>query len=73
MRQEVVIRIANKESDPGMIGRGVRQGRPISPLLFSIYAGVMMIEAMENCEKGIEGIAGGWGCQILRMIKAWCQ
>ena len=53
MKQDVVIRIKNKESDPGTIGRGVRQGCPISPLLFSIYAEVMMIEAMENCEEGI--------------------
>ena len=53
MRQEVVIRIANEESDPGSIRGGVRQGCPISPLLFSIYAEVMMIEAMENCKEGI--------------------
>ena len=57
MRKEVVIRIANEILDPGTIGRGVRQGCPISPLLFSIYAEVMMIEAMENCEEGI--VVGG--------------
>ena len=50
MRQEAVVRIANGESDPGIIGRGVRQGCPISPLLFSIYAEVMMIEAFEDSE-----------------------
>ena len=38
------------DSDPGVIGRGVRQGCPISPLLFSIYAEVMMIEALEDME-----------------------
>ena len=43
LRQEVVIRIASEESDPGTIGRGVRQGCPIYLLLFSIYAEVMMI------------------------------
>ena len=57
MRQEVVVRIANEESDLGTTGRGVTQGCPISPLLFSIYAEVMMIEAVENCEKGI--VVGG--------------
>jgi hypothetical protein len=57
MRQEVVIGITGEESHPGAVGRGVRQGCPISPLLFSIYAEVMMIEAMENCEKGI--VVGG--------------
>src|SRR5207248_131361 len=63
-RQEAVIRIADEESDPGTIGRGVRQGCPISPLLFSIYAEVMMIEALENIEEGI--IVGG---QLLSDIR----
>ena len=40
MRQQAVIRIADGESDPGTIERGIRQGCPISPLLFSIYAEV---------------------------------
>ena len=50
MRQEAVVRTVGGDSDPGVIGRGVRQGCPISPLLFSIYAEVMMIEALENME-----------------------
>jgi hypothetical protein len=58
MKQEVVIRIAKEESDPGMIGRGVRKGCPISPLLFSIYAEVMLIKAMENNDEGI--VVGSW-------------
>ena len=36
MNQEAVIRVADGESKPGIIGRGVRQGCPISPLLFSM-------------------------------------
>src|SRR3989442_2642675 len=50
MRQEAVVRTVGGDSDPGVIGRGVRQGCPISPLLFSIYAEVMMIEALEDME-----------------------
>ena len=41
------------ESDPGIIGRGVRQRFPISPLLFSIYAEAMMIEAQEDMKEGV--------------------
>ena len=54
IRQEVVIRVADGDSEPGIIGRGVRQGCPLSPLLFSIYAESMMKEAMEGSEDGIK-------------------
>src|SRR3989442_14294701 len=53
MRQEAVVRTVGGDSDPGALGRGVRQGCPISPLLFSIYAEVMMIEALEDMEAGV--------------------
>ena len=55
MNQEAVVRIEDDVSDPGIIGRGVRQGCPISPLLLSIYAEAMMAEALEEVEEGI-----GW-------------
>src|SRR6476661_6172708 len=52
MNQETVVKIAGGESDSGIIGRGVRKGCPLSPLLFSIYAEMMMKEALENVEEG---------------------
>src|SRR6476661_965708 len=53
INQEAVVRIAGGESDSGIIGRGVRKGCPLSRLLFSIYAEMMMKEALENVEGGI--------------------
>src|SRR5580692_5884463 len=53
MRQQAVVRVAEGESEPGVIGRGVRQGCTLSPLLFSIYAEAMMLKAMERVEEGI--------------------
>src|SRR6476469_9774414 len=53
MNQEAVVRIAGVESDSGIIGRVVRQGCPLSPLLVSIYAEMIMKEALENVEEEI--------------------
>jgi hypothetical protein len=49
MRQEAMVRI-ELESDPIIIGKGVRQRCPIFPYLFTIYAEVMMIEAVGDSE-----------------------
>src|SRR6476469_2917485 len=64
MNQEAEVRIAGRESDSGIIGRGVRRGCPLSPLLFSIYAETMMKEALENVEEGIR--VGG---ELIKYVK----
>jgi hypothetical protein len=53
MKQETIVRIDGEESEAGVIGRGNRQGCPLSPLLFSAYAETMMAEAMESIQEGI--------------------
>jgi retron-type reverse transcriptase len=62
MNQKVKIRIDGEYSEEGEIGRGVRQGCPLSPLLFNIYIEELIQEAMEETEEGIK--VGG------RLIKA---
>ena len=52
--QQVKIRIENKESEPAYIGRGVRQGCILSPILFSIYTETIMKEALEDIEEGVK-------------------
>jgi hypothetical protein len=54
MNQTAVVKIQQEYSDEGEIGRGVRQGCSLSPLLFNIYAEAMMVEAMEGIEEGVK-------------------
>src|SRR5688572_33494243 len=62
MNQKVKIRIDGECSEEGEIGRGVRQGCPLSPLLFNIYIEELIQEALEETEEGVK--VGG------RLIKA---
>ena len=54
MNQEALVRVNDDYSEPGTMGRGVRQGCLLSPLLFSFYAEGMMEEAMEYMEEGVQ-------------------
>ena len=48
MQHTSLVRIENGDSEPREKGLGVRQGFLLSPLLFSNYAEMIMIEAMED-------------------------
>jgi len=54
MKQGAVVRTAEGETTESTIGQGVRQGCPLSPLLFSIYSEMMMRDAFEELEEGVK-------------------
>ena len=57
MGQVVVVRTNEGEIDLIEIGRGTRQGCPLSPVLFNLYDEAMIREAFDDLEEGI--IIGG--------------
>ena len=54
IKQEAVVRIMNEESESYAIGRGVRQGCTLSPLLFSIFA-ERMVASREDWITSMKG------------------
>ena len=59
MGMTATVRIGGDCSEASLMGRGVRQGCCLSPLLFTVYAEMMMVEAMEDIEEGIK-VGGKW-------------
>ena len=53
INQEARVRTEFGETDNIDIGKGVRQGCIVSPLLFNVYAENIMREALEEWESGI--------------------
>jgi len=53
-RPNAVVRVAHGETEPWIIGRGFRQGCPLSPQQFNIYAEKMMEDAMTGIDEGVK-------------------
>jgi len=58
------VRIGEEQSGACSIGRGVRQGCSLSPLLFIIYDEAMVKEATSNSEHGVH--VGGQPVNMIR-------
>ena len=52
MGQSFTVRIEGEDSEAGIIGRGTRQGCPLSPLLFNIYIQELLNETLDNVTGG---------------------
>ena len=64
MGQKIRVKIEGEYSEPGSIGRGARQGCPLSPILFNLYIVELVREALQDSEEG--GKVGGKLIKALR-------
>ena len=53
MNQSAEVIIGEEISEAAEIGRGARQGGLLSTILFNIYVEFMLMEALEDCEDGV--------------------
>jgi hypothetical protein len=61
-----MIKLGDDETDICEVGRGVRQGRLLSPLVFSISVENILIEAMDGRKRSNNRRSIGKGCPISR-------
>ena len=54
MNQSAVVRIGEEITEKCTIGRGVRQGCLLSPVLFNIYGEMLIQEALQDQDGGVE-------------------
>jgi len=62
--QEAIIKIAVGESKTCIIGKGVRQGCPLPPLLYSIDVEMLTKEALDDVNEGVQ-----IGVEILKDVR----
>ena len=64
MNQEGAVKVKDDFTEECLFGRGVRQGCCLSPVLFSLYAEMMMVEAFQDNEEGVK--VGGRALRDIR-------
>ena len=64
MNPEGVIKIEDDFTEECFFGRGVRQGCCLSPVLFSLYAEMMIVEAYKDIDEGVK--VGGRALRDIR-------
>ena len=51
LKQTAAVRISDELSEKALLGRGIRQGYPLSPLLFNTYIEELVRQAMEKTQE----------------------